>query len=91
MSKLNPLYERWDVKYFYKLHLERMQQMNQISVTYAQFYLRLKKWMRLRDAIYTPSNTKMVRNRYNMKPQTKTQKLKEKLTTIRIRFISLFK
>lgn len=91
MSKLNPLYERWDVKYFYKLHLERMEQMDQISVTYAQFYLRLKKWMRLRDAIYTPSNTKMVRNRYNMKPQTKTQKLKEKLTTIRIRFISYFK
>ena len=89
MSKLNPLYEHWDIKYLYNEHIKRMQQIDQQPVTYAQFYLRLKKWMRLRDAIYTPSNTKMVR--YNMKHQTKTQKLKEKLTTIRIRFISLFK
>lgn len=91
MSKLNPLYEHWDIKYLYNEHIKRMQQIDQQPVTYAQFYLRLKKWMRLRDAIYTPSNTKMVRNRYNMKSQTKPQKLKEKLTTIRIRFISLFK
>jgi hypothetical protein len=83
MSKLNPLYERWDIKYFYKLHLERMEQMGEVPVSYPRFYVRLKNWMMLRDAIYTPSKTNMIRNKHNMKPN--------KLKNIRFRFISFFK
>lgn len=86
MSKLNPLYERWDIKYFYKLHLERMEQMEEVPVSYPRFYVRLKSWMMLRDAIYTPSNRNMAR--YNMKPKPTW---KEKLHNILIRFISFFK
>ena len=83
MSKLNPLYKRWDIKYFYKLHLERMRQMDKTPVSYPRFYVRLKEWMVLKEAIYTPSETNMVRNKRNMKPN--------RLKNIRYRFINFFK
>ena len=89
MSKINPLYTRWDVKYFRNLHRARMKLIDKPSVSYPSFYERLQKGMSLKEAIYTPSNRNMAR--YNMKHETKTQKLKEKLATKRIRFISLFK
>ena len=91
MSKLNPLYNHWDIKYFWKEHVKRMNQTSKPFVTYTQFYLRLKKWMNLKDAIYTPSNINMARNRINMKPTTKYEQLKTNLTALRIGFISLFK
>ena len=47
--------------------------------------------MNLKDAIYTPSNINMARNRINMKPTTKYEQLKTNLTALRIGFISLFK
>lgn len=71
MSKLHPMYKEWDVKHFRRLHKARQQQMGWTPVSYVAFYLRLKKWMQLKEAIYTPSDTKMVRNRVDMKPKKK--------------------
>ena len=82
MSKLNPLYERWDVLYFRNLHKERQKEMWTEPVKYSAFYDRLKSWMSLKDAIYTPNQQPMT-NRVNMKPN--------RFKNIRFRFISLFK
>lgn len=86
MSKLNPLYEKWDVKFFWREHIRRMRFISKPHVSYQAFYTRLKNWMSLREAIYTPSNTNM--NRYNMKPKRWYKKFKSNLHFLRIRFIS---
>ena len=84
MSKLNPLYEKWDVKYFRKEHIKRMELIWEQPTSYQAFHTRLKSGMSLREAIYTPSNTNMKRNRVQMpKPN--------KLKNLRFRFISFFK
>jgi hypothetical protein len=44
--------------------------------------------MSLREAIYTPSNTNMARNRINMKPKNRREELK-KATYKMISFLSL--
>ena len=82
MSKLNPLYERWDVMYFRNLHKERQAQMWTDPVEYRAFYERLKKWMTLKEAIYTP-RLRTMKNKINMKPN--------RLKNLRFRFISLFR
>lgn len=83
MSKINPLYEYGDVKYFRNLHKQRQAQMWWTAVSYSSFHIRLSRWMSLKEAIYTPGNTNMRRNRYNMKPN--------RLKNLRFRFISFFR
>lgn len=86
MSKLNPLYTQWDIKYFHNLHKERMHQVWQQSVSYASFYERLKKGMSLKQAIYTPSNTNMKRQ-----PSKQANLSKQAKPSLRFRFISFLK
>lgn len=76
-----PRYNHWDIKYYWRLHKARQQIMEQPSISYVAFYNRIKKWMTLKEAIYTPSNTNMAR--YNMKPN--------RYKNLRYRFISFFK
>lgn len=81
MSKINPLYKYGDIKYFYKLHKQRQIQMWNAYLSYPAFYNRLKIWMSLKEAIYTPSNTRKIRHNV----------VWNKLRMLRVRFISLFK
>ena len=80
MSKLNPLYWYGDVNYSHKLHIQKMSDLWFPFVKYNAFHERLKK-MSLKDAIYTPSDTK--KSRYNMKPKPIRNRW--------FRFISFFK
>ena len=73
MSQINPLYEYWDVKYFRHEHILRMKQIWAEPVKYKSFYERLRRNPSLKEAIYTPSNTNMRRNKYNMKPKDKRE------------------
>ena len=54
-SKLSPLYWPWDIKYYWKEHLKRMEIRWEKPVTYARFWDRLERWWKLYDAIYTPN------------------------------------
>lgn len=87
MSKLNPLYERWDVMYFRNLHKERQAQMWNQPVNYNAFYERLKKWESLKEAIYTP-RLRAKKHKPNIESE---QNMKPKKPSLRIRFISLFR
>lgn len=82
MSKLNPLYEKWDVMYFRNLHKRKQEELWNQPVKYSAFYERLKSWMTLKEAIYTPSNKPMA-NKINMKPN--------RFKNLLFRFISLFR
>lgn len=66
MSKINPLYKKWDVKYFYNLHVERQKLMWETPTSYPAFENRLRKWMVLKEAIYKPCKTNMRRNKIQM-------------------------
>ena len=115
MTKTN--FPIWDIKFYYGIHINRQKMLGCTPVSYPQFYRRLRSWMTLHDAIYTPRCEYNVRNhkkhpiqdhirrvktlkdenvqvidlppiqkpmaRYNMKPPKKT--------TLRERFLSLFK
>ena len=50
----------WDIKYYWQLHVLRMQARWENPVSYPSFYARLDK-MNLHDAIYTPRVESQVR------------------------------
>jgi hypothetical protein len=58
MSKISDLYGFGDIKYYWKLHILRQQQMGTTPVTYEQFRRRLKANRTLKEAIYTPAEVK---------------------------------
>ena len=58
-----PNYQKWDIKYYYKIHCARQKALGNTPVCYAAFSKRLKK-MNLHDAIYMP------RVEYNVRDQS---------------------
>jgi len=58
--QINNFLQRWDAKYYYKIHCSKQLAQGNTPVTYETFCRRLKK-MNLHDAIYSP------RVEYNVK------------------------
>ena len=46
--------QRWDKKYYYSIHCDRQRALWNHPTSYSNFVNRLRKWMNLHDAIYTP-------------------------------------
>lgn len=42
-SILSPIYKQGDIKYYWRLHLKKMQEKNQKPITYARFWDRLER------------------------------------------------
>lgn len=53
----------WDIKYYYGIHVARMQADDENPVSYPQFCLRLRSGFNLHDAVYTPRVESQVRHR----------------------------
>ena len=47
-------YPKWDIKFYYFIHVNRQKSLWRNPVTYPQFYRRLRDGMTLHDAIYRP-------------------------------------
>jgi len=60
-------YQYWDLKYYYKIHCDRQQQLGNTPTAYISFTQRLKK-MNLHDAIYTPRVEYQVRDHTEKAP-----------------------
>lgn len=56
-------YPRNDIKFYYWIHVNRQVAMGKSFVSYPQFYRRLRDWMLLHDAIYTPRAESQVRKK----------------------------
>ena len=54
-SKLDSFYWIGDIKYYWRVHCQKMQERWLRPVTYARFWDRLKRWWVLKKAIDTPN------------------------------------
>jgi hypothetical protein len=45
---------RWDLKYYHQIHCNKQKALWNHPVSYSNFVNRLRDWMNLHDAIYTP-------------------------------------
>ena len=50
-----------DIKYYYQIHVKKQKERWLNPVCYPNFYMRLRKWMNLHDAIYYPRAENHVR------------------------------
>ena len=70
----------WDKKFYYWIHCNRQRAMWNEPLSYYWFILRLRKWMNVHDAIYTPAAKRRDRWEYKATPEDNTrrrQKLNE--------------
>lgn len=70
----------WDKKYYYNIHCNRQRADWNEPLSYYWFILRLRKWMNVHDAIYTPAVKRNRRWEYKSTPEDNTrrrQKLNE--------------
>ena len=70
----------WDKKFYYNIHCNRQRADWNEPLSYYWFILRLRKWMNVHDAIYTPAAKKTRRWEYKSTPEDNTrrrQKLNE--------------
>ena len=57
-----PNFQRWDKKYYYQIHCDRQKAQGNTPLSYSAFVNRLRWWMSLYDAIYTPRAEFQVRD-----------------------------
>jgi len=70
----------WDKKFYYNIHCNRQRADWNEPLSYYWFILRLRKWMNVHDAIYTPAVKRNRRWEYKWTPEDNTrrrQKLNE--------------
>ena len=70
----------WDKKFYYNIHCNRQRADWNEPLSYYWFILRLRKWMNVHDAIYTPAAKRRDRWEYKATPEDNTrrrQKLNE--------------
>ena len=70
----------WDKKFYYNIHCNRQRADWNEPLSYYWFILRLRKWMNVHDAIYTPAAKKTRRWEYKTTPEDnarRRQKLNE--------------
>ena len=70
----------WDKKFYYNIHCNRQRADWNEPLSYYWFILRLRKWMNVHDAIYTPAAKRRDRWEYKPTPEDNTrrrQKLNE--------------
>ena len=73
-------YPKWDIKFYYSIHVNRQKAMGNTPVCYEQFYRRLRDGMTLHDAIYFPRVEHQVRE----KKQTPIQDSIRRIQTLRL-------
>lgn len=66
-KKSMPNLQLWDIKYYYWVHCARQTAQGNTPLSYSWFQRRLRKWMNLHDAIYTPRVEYQVRDK-KLKP-----------------------
>lgn len=59
----------WDKKFYYNIHCNRQRADWNEPLSYYWFILRLRKWMNVHDAIYTPAAKRRDRWEYKATPE----------------------